>query len=136
MTFLTKLIKISVLFYVGTFALYANATETSGFLGDATRGKQVFNRCATCHYVDKYVNKIGPSLKNLIGRRAGSLEGYKFSPAMVAAGQNGLIWNRKALIAFLRDPHQKVKGTRMAAIKIKKNQEIEDLIAYLESASH
>jgi len=100
---------------------------------DIENGKIVFKRCAACHNADKPDNRIGPTLQGIIGRRAGTLQGYRYSPAMVNAGQNGLIWNRETLITYLHNPQGMVKGTRMASIRLNNDSDIDDLIAYLNS---
>ncbi|WP_297323199.1 c-type cytochrome [uncultured Bartonella sp.] len=102
---------------------------------DIENGKIVFKRCVACHNADKPDNKIGPTLQHIIGRQAGSLEGYRFSPAMVNAGKEGLLWNRDTLINYLHSPQTMVKGTRMASIRLTNENDIDDLIAYLNSVS-
>ena len=102
---------------------------------DPENGKIIFKRCIACHYADKTDNKIGPTLKGVIGRQAGSIEGYRFSSAMTEAGKGGLVWTKENLLNFLHNPQAMVKGTRMASIKIKDDNEIDDLIAYLQDAS-
>ena len=102
---------------------------------DPENGKIIFKRCIACHYADKANNKVGPTLKNVIGRQAGSIEGYRFSAAMTDAGKGGLVWTKENLLNFLHNPQAMVKGTRMASIKIKDDNEIDDLIAYLQEAA-
>ncbi|RCL03860.1 MAG: cytochrome c [Candidatus Tokpelaia sp. JSC161] len=96
--------------------------------------EHIFQRCIACHYPNQEANKIGPSLKNILQRQAGTRIGYRFSPAMIQAGKKGLIWNEKNLTAYLRNPQGFLKGTRMPPIKITSKKEIEDLIAYLKKA--
>ncbi|MHC5307249.1 c-type cytochrome [Bartonella sp. LJL80] len=102
---------------------------------DIENGYRIFRRCVACHYADKNANKVGPTLLGVIGRTAGTAEGYRYSPAMVDAGKNGLIWSKESLTAYLHDPRGMIKGTRMAAVKIKNDQEIDDLLAYLKSVT-
>jgi len=109
--------------------------ESRDYAGDSDEGGRVFRRCVACHYADEEKNKVGPSLKNLIGSQAGSKEGYRYSPAMSKAGQEGLVWNRETLIEYLRNPQAMVRGTRMAAVRITSTKEIDDLIAYILKAS-
>ena len=75
--------------------------------------------------------KIGPQLNDLFGRPAGSLEGYKFSKAMVAKGEEGLIWDQESLTAFLAAPRSFIKGTKMSFPGIKKPEDIQSLLDYL-----
>jgi cytochrome c2 len=75
----------------------------------------VFQRCYACHSVVAGEDRLpGPNLRCVVGRRAGALPGFEFSPAMVAAGRRGLTWSRAALDAFLAEPERAVPGTTMA----------------------
>jgi cytochrome c len=81
---------------------------------DAKRGERVFQRCYACHSVVAGENKLpGPNLRDILGRRAGTLPGFAFSPAMIAAGASGLTWTRAALDAYLANPQAVVPGTEM-----------------------
>jgi cytochrome c len=81
---------------------------------DPARGARVFQRCDACHSIAAGEDKLpGPNLSGVLGRRAGTLPGFAFSPAMIAAGAGGLRWTRTALDAFLADPQGVVPGTEM-----------------------
>ena len=81
------------------------------------------------HYADREKHKTGPHLVNLIGRTAGSLEDYKkYSKAMKASG---IVWDEETLIEYLRAPKKYIKGTKMAFVGLKKDADIENVIAYL-----
>ena len=74
-------------------------------------------------------HKTGPHLVNLIGRTAGSLEDYKkYSKAMKASG---IVWGEETLTEYLRAPKKYIKGTKMAFVGLKKDADIENVIAYL-----
>ena len=103
--------------------------------GDATAGATVFKKCATCHVVESDTNKVGPSLNKLFGRKAGTHPDFAYSAAMKAAGEGGLIWDETVLRDYLHNPKAKVKGTKMAFVGVKDDQEITDLIAYLKQYS-
>jgi len=98
--------------------------------GDAKAGEKVFRKCKSCHYVDQEKNKTGPHLVNIIGRAAGSVDGFKYSKAMK---DSGLTWDEATLAEFLKKPKAYLKGTKMAFAGLKKDQEIDDLIAYLKT---
>ncbi|MGH6762063.1 MAG: c-type cytochrome [Phyllobacterium sp.] len=100
--------------------------------GDAAAGEKVFAKCKACHVADSDKNKVGPSLMGLIGRTAGTHEGFKYSPAMIEAGKAGLVWDEASLRDYLHNPKAKVKGTKMAFAGLKKDDEITNLLAYLE----
>ena len=104
--------------------------------GDAEAGKKVFRRCQACHYVDKELNKTGPHLVNIFGRRAGELESFKkYSKAMIAAGEEGLVWDEETLTEFIKKPKTYIKGTKMAFAGLKKDEQIADVIAYMAGYS-
>ncbi|TBD05414.1 cytochrome c family protein [Rhizobium beringeri] len=103
--------------------------------GDATAGATVFKKCATCHVADTDTNKVGPSLYKLFGRKAGTHPNFAYSAGMKAAGEGGLVWDETVLRDYLHNPKAKVKGTKMAFVGVKDDQEITDLIAYLKQYS-
>ena len=77
----------------------------------------------------------GPSLRCLLGRRAGTLPGFEFSPAMIEAGSTrGLVWTRATLDAFLVDPWRLVPGTTMWIPALTTSEDRQDVIDYLERA--
>lgn len=97
--------------------------------GDIKAGEKVFKKCKACHYADREKHKTGPHLVNLIGRTAGSLEDYKkYSKAMKASG---IVWDEETLTEYLRAPKKYIKGTKMAFVGLKKDADIENVIAYL-----
>ena len=99
--------------------------------GDAAKGKRVFNKCKSCHSLEAGKNKVGPSLANIVGRAAASVEGYKYSKAMK---NSGLTWDEATLDGFLEKPKKFLKGTKMSFGGIKKADQRNDLIAYLKEA--
>ena len=100
--------------------------------GDATTGEAVYSRCLACHSLE--LNRTGPKHCGLLGRRAGSVPGYDYSPAMK---RSRLVWDAKTLDRFLADPLKAVPGTTMTYAGIPDARERADLIAYLgrESAA-
>jgi cytochrome c len=99
---------------------------------DAAAGEKVFAKCKACHVADEDKNKIGPTLKGVIGRTVGTLEGYKYSPAMVEAGKGGMVWDDATLTGYLKAPKEVVKGTKMAFPGLKKDEDLANVIAYLK----
>lgn len=99
---------------------------------DAAAGEKVFAKCRACHVVDTDQNKVGPSLLGVVGKTAGTHEGFRYSPAMVEAGENGLVWDDETLAAFLAKPKDVVPKTKMVFPGLKKEEEITNLIAYLK----
>ena len=99
------------------------------------------NRCAQCHTVSGK-HTIGPSLKGVIGRKAGTAEGYtasRYSKSMIAAGEKGLVWDAKSLDAYLTNPKQFLRDylgdpkatTKMAYPGLKKEDQRKMVIDYL-----
>ena len=100
---------------------------------DIEAGKAVFKKCAACHATDTTTNKVGPHLGDVIGRRAGTVEGYNYSKAMKEAGAAGLVWDEAHLSEYLVAPKAKIPGTKMAFAGIKKPDELANLVAYLKT---
>ena len=68
--------------------------------GDAAAGEKVFNKCKACHAVgDDAKNKSGPILNGILGAEAGSIEGFKYSKAILAKKEEGLVWDEDTLMA-------------------------------------
>lgn len=97
--------------------------------GDIKKGKKVFKKCAACHTVKEDKHKLGPSLFGIFGRTAGTVEGVKYSDAMIASG---IVWDETNMREFLAKPKEYVKGTSMAFGGIKKEKQMDDLIAYMK----
>jgi cytochrome c len=106
-------------------------TGTARADGDAVAGAKVFKKCAACHAVDGK-NKIGPHLDGVIGRPVASVEDYKYSKAMTAHAEEVPEWTEEALATYLHDPRGVVKGTKMAFVGLKKDEDIANVIAYLK----
>jgi len=87
-----------------------------------------FAQCAGCHATESGKNLFGPSLAGVGGRRAGSLAGYAYSPALKASG---LTWNAKTLDRWLTSPKKTVPGTKMPFNGIQDPKSREQVIAYL-----
>ena len=103
--------------------------------GDAVLGEQAFERCAGCHVMGEAPAKNAPSLNNLIGRPAASLEGFKYSDAMVEAGQAGVIWDVETLTRFITKPRSVVNGSNMAFTGLRNPDDVANVIAYLATFS-
>ncbi|MEA3534323.1 cytochrome c family protein [Rhizobium sp. CC-YZS058] len=101
--------------------------------GDAARGAATFKACSNCHVVQGDRTVFGPSLQGVVGRKAGSVPGYRYSEAMLAAGEQGLIWTEADLSAFLSSPKRKVPGTSMRFWGFWSQSSIDDVIAYLKA---
>ncbi len=97
---------------------------------DAAAGEKVFAQCRACHQVGPSAkNAVGPHLNGLIGRSAGSVEGYNYSPANK---NSGLTWDEATFREYIKNPKAKVPGTKMIYAGLKDEQRINDLVAYLK----
>ncbi|MCB2119034.1 MAG: c-type cytochrome [Rhodobacteraceae bacterium] len=95
-------------------------------------GQKVFKKCAACHKVGEGAkNATGPHLNGVVGRTAGTIEGFKYSKPMTDAGAGGLVWDADALTAYLENPKGFVKGTKMSFAGLKKEEDRAAIIAYL-----
>ncbi len=101
--------------------------------GNAEEGAEVFKKCRACHDVGPDAkNKVGPVLNGVVGRKAGTIEGFSYSDANKAAGAKGLTWTEDVLLKYLENPLSYLPGTKMAFAGLKDPQDRKDLIAYLK----
>lgn len=110
------------------------ATEITGadgqkMMGDPVAGEKSFAKCRACHSTAPGENKIGPTLYGVIGRLAGTVEGYNYSKPNK---ESGITWTEQEMFDYLENPKNKIPGTKMAFAGIKKPEERVDLIAWLQ----
>ncbi len=98
--------------------------------GDPAAGEKVFRQCQACHVIDAQQNRVGPYLAGIIGRPAGTAEGFKYSDAMA---NSGIVWNEETIAEYLANPRSYVEGNRMAFAGLRNEQQIADVIAYIQS---
>lgn len=100
---------------------------------DAEAGKAVFGKCKACHQIGEGAkNAVGPNLTGVIGRKAGTAEGFTYSPAMK---DSGLTWDEATFKSYIVDPKAKVPGNKMVFIGVKDATDMDNLFAYLSSQS-
>jgi cytochrome c len=97
--------------------------------GDAARGERVFGQCRACHAIVPGQNLIGPSLHGVVGRKAGMVTGYAYSPANKGSA---MVWDRETLFTYLEAPLTALPGTKMA-FALRDPQQRADVIAYMET---
>lgn len=103
--------------------------------GDADKGKKVFVKCMACHTIDAEKNRVGPHLVNILDRKTATVENFRYSPAMIKAGEDGMVWDEETLTGYLAAPKQFIPGNKMIFVGLKKPEDISNLIAYLRSKS-
>jgi cytochrome c len=100
----------------------------SAHAADAKKGEELYGRCLACHALEQ--DRVGPRHCGLVGRQAGSVKDFEYSPAMK---RSGLVWTEKNLDRFLANPTKAVPGTTMTYAGIPDPRERADLIAYLRT---
>ena len=102
-------------------------------LGDVASGEKIFKKCAACHSINKGgKHKIGPALYNVVGRKVGGVEDYKYSKALIAYEKE---WTFEELNGFLIKPAKHIKGTKMAYAGLRKEVDRASVIKYLNTNS-
>jgi cytochrome c len=100
---------------------------------DAENGAEVFKRCRACHDVGPTAkNKVGPVLNGIVGRKAGTIDGFNYSDANKKAGAEGWVWTEEKMMEYLLNPRAAMPGNKMAYAGLKDEQDRKDLVAYLK----
>ena len=101
--------------------------------GDAISGEKIFKKCAACHSINKGgKNKIGPALYNVVGRKVGGVDGYKYSKTLASYDKE---WTFEELNGFLIKPAAYLKGTKMSYAGLRKEEDRVSVIKYLNQNS-
>ncbi len=132
-------------------ALLFSTIAASGFAAtaavaqDAAAGENAFRSCVACHGVVNFDGEVivrggraGPNLFGVIGRTAGSVDGYRYSSPLVAAGEAGLVWDEETLAAFITDPTGYLRtylddSSARSKMSFKARSGAADIAAYLAS---
>ena len=102
-------------------------------MGDIAIGEKVFKKCAACHSIIKGgKNNIGPALYNVVGRKIGAVNDYKYSKALSEYGKE---WTFEELNGYLIKPAKWIKGTKMAFAGLRKEKDRASVILYLNQNS-
>ena len=103
----------------------------AGAQDQAVEGAKIFKRvCLACHATEAGQNKIGPSLFGVVGRKAGAAPGFAYSQAMKAAD---VTWGDEAIDKYIADPRKFLPGNKMVYAGLKKEEERQEVIAYLKT---
>ncbi|MFN0263053.1 c-type cytochrome [Tepidamorphus sp. 3E244] len=116
---------------------FAHAADMGTYAeGDAAKGEKVFRKCKACHEVGEGAkNKVGPQLNGIVGRQIASVEDYKYGDDIKTKGEELGAWTEEHLFAYLYDPKDFVDGKSKMSLKLKKESDRNDVIAYLKSMS-
>ena len=135
---LKKLLAASFIFAVpASFAMAESHSSGEGemefeIVGDAEAGERVYRKCQACHMVGEGAqNRVGPQQNGILGRTVGALEGFNYSDALMEKNAEGAVWTPETLAAFLENPRDWAPGTKMSFAGLRKEEERNDVIAYL-----
>ena len=110
-------------------ALFAVASNAGA--ADAKKGQAAFAVCQACHTANNGGgNRIGPNLFGVVGRKAASLPGFYYSPALKSAN---VVWTDDKLKAWVMAPAKVVPGTRMVFAGVPDPNRAADIVAYLDT---
>jgi cytochrome c len=103
---------------------------------DAEAGQRVFNQCRACHSINEGGrNGVGPNLHGIVGRKAGSSEGFRYSASLREKAEGGLAWNEETLRAYIANPKAVIPAGSMSYPGLRNEQQLNDLLAYLKANS-
>ena len=124
------------LLVIGTALAVAPIAAAQAQSGDPAAGQRVFNQCSACHTINQGgPNRVGPNLHGVIGRKAGSIEGFRYSANLKELGEKGLVWNEETLRPYLTNPKSVAPQGIMAYPGLRNEQQLNDVIAYVKQAS-
>lgn len=113
-------------------AVGAGIAATPAAAADPGQGRAAFSQmCSVCHSNARNgPTLIGPPLFGVVGRKAGSVKGYAYSPALKASG---VTWSEAQLHTYLQGPAKMIPGVRMPFAGVKNPTQLDDLVAYLNT---
>jgi len=103
----------------------------SALAQDAARGAKLFEECRACHALERGTQGVGPDLHGLFGRKAASLDDFRYSPALK---RSGITWSAKTLDDYVADPQKVVPQNRMPYAGMPEARDRADLIRYIQDA--
>jgi len=129
---------------LAAFIAVAGPNTAAFAAGDAAAGEKAFKSCKACHKIgDGAKHGVGPALTGVVGRVAGSADGYKkYSKDLVAAGEGGLVWTEEEIVKWLESPKDYLRATldnpkakSKMSFKLKDEQKRKDIAAYLATVN-
>ena len=137
--------KFKILTAIAAMSMATGAfAESHGASGDAEAGEKAFGKCKSCHMIQDAEGtdivkggKTGPNLYGIVGRTAGTYEGFNYGADLVAAGEAGLVWDEEQFAAYVQDPKKFLSDYLGSAARSKMSFRLkdggEDIYAYLAS---
>ena len=120
-------LRFSLRFFLLTFSILFISTTANA--QDRARGQKLFEECAACHTLERGAQTVGPDLHGVFGRKAGTLDDFRYSPALK---RSGITWTPKTLEAYVADPQKAVPQNRMPYAGMPEARDRADLIAYMQ----
>ncbi len=110
-------------------AAVAGAFAAGAACADAKRGEKLFEECRACHATEAGVAGVGPDLHGVIGRKAGALDNFRYSPALK---KSGITWSPQTFNAYIMDPQKAVPANRMPYAGMPEAKDRADLLDYVQ----
>lgn len=123
----------SAVIVAGLLAMTSNLAYAED--GDPTAGEKVFKKCKACHTATEEKNKVGPYLLGVVGRKAASVDGFKYSKALSDKAPKIGTWDQEKIVEYVADPKAYIGGKSKMIFKLKDEQQRKDVAAYLASLS-
>jgi cytochrome c len=114
--------------------------------GDPEAGEKAFRQCKACHMIvdDEGNNivrggRVGPNLYGIVGRTAGSVEDFRYSGLLSAAGEQELAWDEESFVGYVQDPtgwlqeYTGEDGRGKMSYQVRKEEDAVNVWAYLAS---
>ncbi|NBD29060.1 MAG: cytochrome C [Alphaproteobacteria bacterium] len=116
--------------------------------GDPAAGEQAFRQCASCHMIVDDAGetiarggRVGPNLYGVVGRQRGSVEDFRYSDLLIAAGEveGNTAWDEESFVAYVQDPSGWLteftgeSGRGKMTYMVRKEEDAVNVWAYLAS---
>ena len=125
------MIRIAPFAFAATLAL---GTALPAAAQDAEAGKRVFNQCRACHSIEAGgKNGVGPNLHAIVGRKAGTIDGFRYSANLKEKAAGGLAWDEETLRGYITNPKAVLPAGSMSYPGLKNEQQLNDLLAFLKT---
>jgi cytochrome c len=98
---------------------------------DSARGQKLFEDCRACHALERGAQTVGPDLHGVFGRKAGTADDFRYSPALK---RSGITWTPQTLDAYVADPQKAVPQNRMPYAGMPEARDRAELIKYMQQA--